>query len=280
MNVRPRRGASIGEFWNASAIASASRPWSASGRPSPLGDVDLAELDGIGELAAGRLVAMAQDHDAMPAPEQLQRDRPADEAGPAGDTDRQWVRVRCRRREDRGDRAGAVPEDLQQLAANGDRVGDRAQRPERQLVGDLVVDPGSTVDRREGVLVLPAPVRALELPIHERMGRVEGLDARAPQHRQAEQRADSMVDLQARSSLEIGRDLLEAHRSRGDPAEVVRAREEREDLLDRAIDGLAGKESVGGHGGPSRTVTEMRTPRRWRGVRGEGGSGPREGGPR
>ena len=89
--------------------------------------------------------------------------------------------------------------------ANDDAVGDLAERPDGQLVRDIVRDPGAIALAGKGVAVLPAPVGAAQLEVAEAVGRVVVDDAAAPRGRNAEQRPDAVRDLEPIAHREVAR---------------------------------------------------------------------------
>src|SRR5207342_1640924 len=86
------------------------------------------------------------------------------------------------------DRLGAVVEDPPQVPTNEEAVGERADRPERNLVANPIADRGLALPvRLEEVRVLPERVRPLQLDIDEATRRLPDLDPGAPADRHAVQ---------------------------------------------------------------------------------------------
>ncbi len=111
-----------------------------------------------------------------------------------------------------------MAEDLAQLRLDVQPVSQLAEAAERELVVDLIVDPGPPVHRGEPMPVHPAAVWTPYLDVGEAVWRVVRLDARSPAHRDRRQWPNAMVDLEPWAHREIRGQLLEAHRRRRDPA--------------------------------------------------------------
>ena len=184
----------------------------------------------------------------MAAREELGGDSAAHESAATSHRHGQRVLVRAGAREDRLNGASPMPEDLLQLPANHRRVRQLAQQAERQRVIDDVDDAGPIPLGHEGVAMIPAAVRAFQLDVAEPVGRVIVADPASPAHRDPKERPNSVVDLQAVAHRRVRRLKVEAKAWRGDAAEVLRPREEGEDLVDRTINEQLSAQAVRGHG--------------------------------
>src|SRR3954468_24435101 len=102
----------------------------------------------------------------MTALEQLLRDSASDEPRTSRHCDGQRRLVLARDGEDGADRLRAVLEDAKQLTLD-QPVPQLAQRPERKLVLDLVLDPRTAIRLSKGVRMDPAAVWPADLDVAE-----------------------------------------------------------------------------------------------------------------
>ncbi len=110
---------------------------------------------------------------------------------------------------------------------------DPAERPERELVLDVVADGRPTVVGLEAMGVDPGPVGAVSLDVDEAAVRLPFDDLRLPGDRQTTNR-QAVVDDRAGSHLDRERrEHAELEPGRSERLEVSCVGEEREHLLDR-----------------------------------------------
>ena len=93
----------------------------------------------------------------------------------------------------------AVIEDCFELASNDERINDCAERTERWDVMNQIADFGLSVgERSKKVFVMPDPIGANALLVHEAVRRINRRNLRQPPNANPEQRSDGVFDHQAR----------------------------------------------------------------------------------
>ena len=198
MKVCPRAGDSMGEFLKASAMTRASTPVSASTRPSPLAASAslISTLSGSGPRADSPRRERTTTR--WPREKSSAAIPPPTNPLPPATATVSGFSLRAGAREDRLNGASPMPEDLIQLPANHRHVRQLAQRAERHRVIDDVDHAGPIPLGHEGVAMIPAAVRAFQLDVAEPVGRVIVAILLRQPYRDAKERPNSVVDLQAR----------------------------------------------------------------------------------
>ena len=123
-------------------------------------------------------------------------------------------------------RGAAVVEDLPQLAAHPEGVDEIAERAEGQGVGDPVGHEHAAVTRLETVFVIPEPVGADALLVHETDAGVHVADFGEPVYPAGRQDPDAVGNELAGMHRRGRAKDAEFHFRRSERVEVVRSREE------------------------------------------------------
>src|SRR4051812_46301600 len=97
-----------------------------------------------------------------------------------------------------------------------------AERPERKLVLDGVLDPRAAVRLPEAVGMDPSAVRPADLHVPKVEGRRKPVNPRLPGDRDAQERREAIVDFESLAHLEVSREEAEAHARRRDARQIAR----------------------------------------------------------